>query len=41
MENIGHTPSIIDFHVHIFPEKVAARAVAATGGYYGIQMQRA
>ena len=31
---------MIDFHVHIFPEKVAARAVAATGSYYGIAMQR-
>ena len=29
---------IIDFHVHIFPEKIAAKAVAATGGYYGITM---
>lgn len=36
-----HPQTIIDFHVHIFPEKVAARAVAATGGYYGIQMSRA
>ena len=31
---------IIDFHVHIFPEKVAERAVKATGSYYGIEMQR-
>ena len=29
---------IIDFHVHIIPEKIAAKAVAATGGYYGITM---
>ncbi|MBR5519455.1 MAG: amidohydrolase family protein [Clostridia bacterium] len=29
---------IIDFHVHIFPEKIAAKAVAATGNYYGIEM---
>lgn len=29
---------IIDFHVHIFPEKIAAKAVAATGDYYGIAM---
>lgn len=27
-------------HAHIFPEKVAAKAVAATGNYYGIQMTR-
>ncbi len=32
---------IIDFHVHIFPEKIAAKAVAATGGYYGIAMDHA
>lgn len=32
---------IIDFHVHIFPEKVASKAVAATGNYYGIPMRRA
>ncbi len=29
---------IIDFHAHIFPEKIAAKAVGATGSYYGIEM---
>ncbi|HEX3029805.1 MAG TPA: amidohydrolase family protein [Clostridia bacterium] len=29
---------IIDFHAHVFPEKVADKAVAATGRYYGITM---
>lgn len=32
---------IIDFHAHIFPEKIAAKAVGATGSYYGIQMHLA
>lgn len=32
--------SIIDIHTHIFPDKVAAKAVAATGNYYGVQMYR-
>jgi len=32
---------IIDFHTHIFPEKVAYKAVRATGDYYGIEMSRA
>jgi len=27
-------------HTHVFPEKVAAKAVAATGNYYGVQMCR-
>lgn len=31
---------IIDMHTHIFPEKIAAKAVKATGDYYGIQMSR-
>lgn len=31
---------IIDIHTHIFPDKVAAKAVAATGSYYGVQMYR-
>lgn len=31
---------IVDVHVHIFPEKIAAKAVAATGNYYGIGMSR-
>ena len=29
---------IIDAHAHIFPDNIAAKAVAATGGYYGIPM---
>jgi predicted TIM-barrel fold metal-dependent hydrolase len=29
---------IIDMHTHIFPEKVASKAVRATGDYYGIPM---
>lgn len=29
---------IIDIHAHIFPEKVAAKAVESIGGYYGIPM---
>lgn len=37
---MASTQKIIDFHVHIFPEKIAAKAVAATGDYYGIRMQR-
>lgn len=31
---------IIDIHAHVFPDKVAAKAVAATGNYYGVQMYR-
>ncbi len=31
---------IIDIHTHIFPDKVATKAVAATGNYYGVQMYR-
>jgi predicted TIM-barrel fold metal-dependent hydrolase len=34
MENQG----IIDIHAHIFPEKVAARAVESIGKYYGLTM---
>lgn len=34
MENQG----IIDVHAHIFPEKVAARAVESIGNYYGLPM---
>ncbi len=29
---------IIDFHTHIFPEKLASRAVANIGGYYDLPM---
>ena len=28
---------LVDFHVHIFPEKVAARAVSSLGEAYGVQ----
>jgi len=31
--------SIIDFHAHIFPEKIAEKAVQSIGGYYGLPMQ--
>ena len=29
---------IIDMHVHVFPEKIAMKAVSNVGTYYGIQM---
>ena len=29
---------IIDCHCHIYPEKIAAKAVANIGGYYNITM---
>lgn len=29
---------IIDFHAHIYPEKIAEKAVQAVGGFYGIHM---
>ena len=29
---------IIDCHCHIYPEKIAAKAVANIGGYYNISM---
>jgi len=32
------TNKIIDIHNHIFPDKMAEKAVAATGSYYGIPM---
>lgn len=31
---------IIDMHTHIFPDKVASKAVKAIGDYYGVQMCR-
>lgn len=31
--------SIIDFHTHIFPHKLAERAVASIGGYYSLPME--
>ena len=27
---------IIDFHAHIYPDKIAEKATNATGGFYGI-----
>lgn len=31
---------IIDAHTHIFPEKIAAKATASVGAFYGIEMSR-
>lgn len=31
---------IIDFHVHVFPDKVAEKAVESIGNYYGILMRK-
>ena len=31
---------IIDAHTHIFPEKIASKAVSAIGDFYGLDMQR-
>jgi predicted TIM-barrel fold metal-dependent hydrolase len=31
--------TIIDFHTHIYPEKIAAKAVASIGEFYGTAMQ--
>ncbi len=39
-EEIKEEYPIIDIHTHIFPDKVAAKAVAATGNYYGVKMYR-
>lgn len=30
--------AIIDAHAHIYPEKIAARAVSAVGDFYGVEM---
>lgn len=30
--------AIIDAHAHIYPEKIAARAVSAVGNFYGVEM---
>ena len=32
-------PEVIDFHCHVFPEAVAAKATNNVGSYYGINMQ--
>ena len=34
-----YTGKIIDFHAHIFPEKVAAKAADSIGEFYGISMR--
>ena len=34
------TYRIIDVHTHIFPEKIAEKAVASIGRFYGIQLGR-
>jgi uncharacterized protein len=34
-----HSQPIIDFHVHIFPEKVAEKAVQSIAGYYNLPMR--
>lgn len=31
---------IIDFHTHIYPEKIAERATVAIGNFYNLQMER-
>lgn len=31
--------AVIDAHTHIYPEKIAAKAVAAVGDFYGVGMQ--
>lgn len=38
--NENYNYNIIDIHTHIFPDKVASKAVKAIGDYYGIQMCR-
>ena len=30
---------IIDAHCHIYPDKIAEKAAAATGRFYGIEMK--
>ena len=32
--------SIIDFHVHIFPDKIAEKATRAVGKFYDIPMAK-
>jgi len=38
--NIHQSYRIIDMHAHIFPDKIAERAVDSIGKYYGISMRR-
>jgi len=40
IKNNSNTNLIIDFHVHVFPDKVAEKAVESIGNYYGISMKR-
>lgn len=34
-----NTSKIIDFHAHIFPDKIAEKAVESIGAYYGLTMR--
>ncbi len=34
----GETMAVIDAHAHIYPEKIATRAVEAVGAFYGVEM---
>lgn len=38
--SINKSYKIIDTHAHIFPDKIAERAVDSIGNYYGIRMRR-
>jgi uncharacterized protein len=38
LSKIAEYPLILDFHAHIFPEPIAARAVAAIGEFYDLPM---
>lgn len=40
MDNI-YTGKIIDTHAHIFPQKIAKKAVKSIGNFYGIEMNNA
>lgn len=30
--------AVIDAHAHIYPEKIASKAVDAVGAFYGVEM---
>ena len=36
---MSNNRAVIDFHTHIFPAKLAARAVTNIGGYYSLPME--
>lgn len=38
--NENNKYDIIDFHAHIFPDRIAEKAVEAIGNYYGVKMRR-